>query len=184
MQNKILKLGLTLFTIAATAGLVLGATNAVTQEPIASQTVEAANEARKSVLPTAESFTLLKETDGDIQDIYQGLDAQGAAVGCTAKTTVNGYGGKIQVTVGVDALGTITGVNIGGSDFSETAGLGARTKEAWFGAQFTGKTAPIQLKKDGGDIDAVTSATISSRAVTGGVDAVAEYLTNLTKEGN
>ena len=184
MQNKILKLGVTLFAIAACSGLVLGATNAITEKPIAQQTIEAANTARKSVLPAAEDFTLLHETDGSMADVYQGVDPAGNAVGYTAKSVVNGYGGPIEVTVGIDLDGVVTGVNVGGSSFSETAGLGARSKEPWFGEQFIGKASPITLKKDGGQIDAITSATISSRAVTEGVETIASYLTTLAKEGN
>ena len=183
MQNKIFKLGITLFAIAAVSGLILGVTNAVTEGPIAQQTVEAANAARQSVLPEAADFQLVSEAKDDVKDIYEGTDASGNPVGYTAMTTVKGYGGEIEVTIGVDMDGTVTGVNVGGANFSETAGLGAKTKEPWFAQQFVGATTPIQLTKDGGSMDAVTSATISSRAVTGGVNTIATYLTTLAKEG-
>ena len=78
----------------------------------------------------------------------------------------------------------VAGVNVGGTDFAETAGLGARVKEAWFGEQFAGLTAPVALTKDGGEVDAVSSATISSNAVTSAVNAACEVLSGLLMEGN
>lgn len=177
-MRKILILGIKLFAIAAVAGLALGATNALTEVPIAQQEVIAADEARRSVLPDAESFVEVSAPDG-LSEAHAGYDANGKLVGKTGKIVTKGYGGEIEVTVGVDNDGTITGVYVGGSNFSETAGLGARTKEAWFGEQFVGKTSPVSLKKDGGDIDAVTSATISSRAVTKAVSTAASLLAAL-----
>jgi len=176
--RKIWILSIKLFAIAAVAGLALGATNALTEAPIAQQEVIAADEARKSVLPEAESFVSVDAPEG-LSEAHAGYDATGKLVGKTGKIVTKGYGGEIEVTVGVNNDGVITGVYVGGSNFSETAGLGARTKEAWFGEQFIGKKSPVSLKKDGGDIDAVTSATISSRAVTKAVDKAAGLLTAL-----
>lgn len=171
-------LGIKLFSIAVVAGLALGATNALTEAPIKQQEIVAADEARRSVLPEAETFTAVEAPDG-LTEAHAGYDANGSLVGKTGKIVTKGYGGEIEVTVGVDNDGVITGVFVGGSNFSETAGLGARTKEAWFGEQFIGEKSPVSLKKDGGDIDAVTSATISSRAVTKAVDKAASLLAAL-----
>ena len=181
-MRDVLKLGGKLFLLTLCAGLLLGVTNGITVGPIAEQQRLEATAARQSVLPAAADFKLLSEADGDITDIYCGTDASGKAVGYTAKVTVQGFGGPIEVTVGMGTGGVITGVTVGGSGFKETAGLGARTKEPWFAAQFADKTAPVDLKKNGGAIDAVTSATISSSAVTGGVNAAADYLQALAKE--
>ncbi len=179
MRNKIWVLGLKLFAIAAAAGLALGATNALTEAPIARQEKIAANAARRSVLPDADTFEQLDAPEG-LSEAYAGYDADGSLTGKTGKIVAKGYGGEIEVTVGVDNGGAITGVYVGGANFSETAGLGARTKEAWFGEQFVGKQSPVSLKKDGGEIDAVTSATISSRAVTNAVDTAAGLLAELS----
>ncbi len=154
-----------LLAIALIAGLALGVVYAVTKEPIALQEVEAANAARRTVLPAADTFTL--EEDGQI---YAGCDASGAVVGYTLAGVCQGYGGEIEVTVGVDLDGVITGVNIGGTNFSETAGLGAETKKPKFYEQFAGMSGDIAIQKDGGEVVAVTSATISSRAVTNQVN--------------
>ncbi len=177
-MRKIFILGVKLFAIAAVAGLALGATNALTEAPIKQQEVIAADGARRSVLPDAETFVAVDVPEG-LSEAHAGYDANGSLVGKTGKIVTKGYGGEIEVTVGVDNDGVITGVFVGGSNFAETAGLGARTKEAWFGGQYKGKKAPVSLKKDGGDIDAVTSATISSRAVTKAVDKAAGLLAAL-----
>lgn len=171
-MRRILILGLKLFVIAAVAGLALGITNMVTSSAIAGQATAAADAARRNVLPGAESFVLL-EAQAGLLDAYAGYDASGALIGKTGTILTKGYGGEMEVTVGLDNAGKVTGISVGGSSFAETAGLGARAKEAWFAEQYIGQTSPIALAKDGGEIDAITSATITSRAVTGAVnDAV------------
>lgn len=177
-MRRILILGLKLFAIAAVAGLALGATNLVTAGPIAAQAIAAADAARRSVLPQAGTFTELPTPEG-LTGAYAGYDAGGALVGKTGTIVTKGYGGEIEITVGVDLSGAVTGVSVGGSSFSETAGLGARSKEAWFGKQFVGRNTPIALTKDGGSIDAITSATITSRAVTNAVNSAVLTLSGL-----
>ena len=176
-MREVLTLGWKLLLLAAVAGLALGATNAVTEGPIEQQRIEEANAARQAVLADAATFEILGEgTDG-------GLDAAGETVGYTARCTVQGYGGPIEVTVGLTSDGAIAGVNVGGADFAETAGLGARVKEPWFGEQYVGLEPPVALTGDGGTIDAVSSATISSNAVTSAVNAACDVLVGLL-EGN
>ena len=187
-MNEIAKLGGKLLLIAAVAGLALGFTNALTEGPIAEQRIMEANAARARVLPAAEAgFEEVDNANAELDEVYRGLASGGETAGYTGKITVRGYGGPIEVTVGVDMSGTVTGINVGGSDFSETAGLGAKTKDAAFTDQFAGLSAAdpsgIAVKADGGLIDAVSSATISSRAVSRGVRTVCEALTELIKEG-
>ena len=177
-MRRILILGLKLFAIAAVAGLALGATNMITTEPIAKQAVAAADAARRSVLPTAQTFAEQTAPEGML-NAYAGYDAAGKLTGKTGTIVTKGYGGEIEITVGVDLAGAVTGVSVGGSSFAETAGLGARSKEPWFGAQFVGKTSPLSLAKDGGAVDAITSATITSRAVTGAVNKAVQALNGL-----
>lgn len=172
-------LGLKLFLLAAVAGLALGLTNKVTAEPIRQQAILAAEAARTAVLPAAGSFTETTAPEG-LLDAYFGYDAAGTAVGKTGTIVTKGYGGEIEITVGVDLNGVVTGISVGGSSFSETAGLGARAKEPWFAEQFIGAVSPIAIAKDGGAIDAITSATITSRAVTKAVDAAVVALGSLT----
>ena len=178
-MRKVLILGLKLFLLAAVAGLALGVTNMITAPAILVQQEQAAIAARRTVLSTAETFTALTTPEG-LKDAYAGYDAAGKLTGKTGTIIAKGYGGEIEITVGVDLVGAVTGVSIGGSSFSETAGLGARAKEAWFGEQYIGKVTPIALTKDGGEIDAITSATITSRAVTTAVNDAVLALGGLT----
>lgn len=164
-MRNIFVLGFKLFLIAAVAGLALGLTNMVTSKAIAQQQMQAAEQARRIVLPEAVSFTEISAPEG-LLEAFAGYDASGALAGKTGAIVVKGYAGEIEITVGINRENRITGVSVGGAEFAETAGLGARVKEAWFQEQFLGKTTPIALKNDGGVIDAITSATISSRAVT------------------
>lgn len=181
-MREILKLGAKLLAIAAIAGLALGITNSVTAGPIAAQQLAEQQAARETVLPVAASFE--KRACDGVDEAYAGFDAAGKVVGATGKLTVTGFGGPIEITAGVDADGVVTGVSVGGSAFAETAGLGAKTKDAAFTSQFVGEDASVALKKNGGSIDAVTSATISSTAVTDGVATIAEAIKPIAKEAN
>lgn len=169
-MREIAKLGGKLLLIAAVAGLALGITNEITKEPVEQQARLAENAARIEVLPTAVDFEEVEE------GVYCGKDANGAVAGYVTTTSDKGYGGPVEVTVGIDVNGVITGVSIGGSNFNETAGLGARVKEEAFRMQFVGKSAPVDLTKNGGEIDAVASATVSSTAVRNAVNAACDVL--------
>ena len=178
-MRKVMILGLKLFLLAAVAGLALGLTNMVTAGAIEEQQIKAAQAARKTVLPAAETFTKAAAPEG-MKDAFAGYDASGALVGKTGTIVTKGYGGEIEITVGIDGNGAVTGVSVGGASFAETAGLGARSKEPWFMEQFIGKVSPIAIVKDGGEVDAITSATITSRAVTNAVDDAVLALGSLT----
>ncbi|MDD3919715.1 MAG: FMN-binding protein [Eubacteriales bacterium] len=177
-MRDIWKLAWKLLLIAAIAGLALGATNELTKGPIAEQVKLAADEARKTVLPAADNFALVSEGQNGCDSIYQGTKG-GTPVGYTAQVTVRGYGGLIEVTVGRDTEGVITGVSVGGASFAETAGLGAKTKDAAFREQYIGQSGPgltVDKAGKGADIDAVSGATISSTAVTGAVNTACTAL--------
>ncbi|MCQ2454176.1 MAG: RnfABCDGE type electron transport complex subunit G, partial [Clostridia bacterium] len=154
---------LTLICVIA-AGL-LAATYNMTKPQIEANTAAKAEEARKALLPEATSFEYDEESN-----VYVAKNAAGEVIGYTTTVPTNGFGGEIEITVGVEPDGTITGISVGGANFSETAGLGARAKEAAFQDQFAGKTAPVALTKDDGEIDALTAATITSKAVIRGVN--------------
>ena len=112
---------------------------------------------------TLPSYDLVRAVEGEPKTV---LDI-GCGIGnSTAVLTKKFPGAKI---VGVDNSGTVTGVSI--TKHSETSGLGANaTKEAWR-AQFIGKSGTLAVTKDGGEIEALTGATITSRAVTSGVNS-------------
>lgn len=169
-----------LCVIALVAGLLLGATNMFTAQEIAAQEIAAADQARKIVLPSADAFEELPLTGDSVDYCYKGTSG-GETAGHVCQVTVKGYGGEIEVTVGIDNEGTVTGISVGGANFSETAGLGAKTKDAEFMDQFAGMVPPLAVQKDGGDVDAVTGATRSSRAVTSAVNTAAEYVAALAE---
>ncbi|MBE5771825.1 MAG: FMN-binding protein [Clostridiales bacterium] len=102
-------------------------------------------------------------------------------VGYVAQITTQGFGGPIEVIAGLDTEMVITGISVGGSNFSETAGLGAKAKDAAFTDQFVGKPAPVKVIKAGGTpadntVDAITAATITSNAVAGAVNQIADFV--------
>ena len=163
--------------IALIAGCALGLTNEVTAPVIKEQALASADEARRAVLPAATDFEEMAVDNDDIDYCYKGL-ANGETIGYTAQITVKGYGGEIEVVVGVDNDGVITGINVGGDNFSETAGLGAKAKEPAFTDQFKGLSAPLTLK---GNVDSVSGASVSSGAVVNGVNAVLDYVAGLDK---
>ena len=167
-MNKKLPAWVILTLIALVAALALGATYNGTKDRIAAQEAEKAVATRQELLPDAADFDQVAP-EGEAE-VFRGLDAAGNPVGYVSTGTVTGFGGPVEVTVGTDASGTITGVRVGGSNFQETAGLGATSKEPAFYEQFTGKEYPVDLTKNGGEIDAITAATITSSAVVRGVN--------------
>ena len=166
---------LVLGLIALIAGCALGFTNELTSPIIDEQTLVAADEARRAVLPGASEFEQLTVADPAIDSCYAG-SANGEVVGYTAQVTVKGYGGDVEIVVGVDADGVITGLNVGGANFSETAGLGAKAKEPAFTEQFKGLTAPLVLKDN---VDSITGASITSGAVVNGVNTAFDYIASI-----
>ncbi len=175
-----------LLIITLVAGLALGGTNALTKDPIAQQALIKAENARKAALPDAASFEEIPLAEGASVDwVYAGLK-DGSPAGYVAQKTVNGFGGKVEVIAGVDTKDApdtfkIGGITVGGADFSETAGLGARAKEPAFTNQFPGKVYPVSYIKAGGTptestVDALTSATITTTAVVNGVNDIVKYV--------
>lgn len=192
-MNKILKNTMILTVITLVAGLALGFVYDITKVPIARAEEDAKKEAWKAVFPEAalEDFAP-QDVDTDIADqVISDLGIKGSIDEvCTVKdgelgyvvttTDSEGYGGDIQVTVGITADGTVNGVSI--LSISETAGLGMKAAEKAFYGQYEGKqTEKFAVSKDGGEgepIDALSGATITSRAVTGAVNAALGYYQN------
>ena len=167
-MNKKLPAWIVLTVICLVAALALAFTYNGTKDRIAQQEEAKTVAVRQALLPAAASF---EAVDGS--EVYRGVDANGASVGYVTVNTVKGFGGDVEISVAVDPEGVIQGISVGGANFKETAGLGAKSKEPAFTEQFAGKTAPVALKKNGGEIDAITAATITSSAVVRGVnDAV------------
>lgn len=174
-MKDILKLGVTLFAICAVAALVLGVTNNITAPVIEERNIQASNEARKIVLPEADEFKELDGMNSDIVlEVYEGIK-DGQVIGYTIKTSSKGYGGAIELMVGISKDGKITGVEIG--NHSETPGLGSRATEPMFKNQYVDKDVSNSLlvvkgsANNDNEISAISGATITSNGVTSGVNA-------------
>ena len=188
-MKKYLKDLVPLVAICLVAALLLAIFNMITEGPIAENTRRAAEETRARLLAAASTFEAVELEEGSAMDsCYQGFDANGESVGYVVATTVGGYGGEIVVTVGMDTDNVITGISVGGENFSETAGLGALAKEPAFTDQFIGETVPLTLAKgttgtQDGIIDALAGATITSTAVNGGVNSAGKFVMDMSGEG-
>lgn len=191
MGKDMFKLGLNLLIISAIAALLLAFTNNVTADTIAKRNEQANAEARKLVLESAQDFEQVKDVKTDnskgveVSEIYEAKDASGNTVGYTLKVLPSGYGGTIELMVGIDsAKGQVSGINVVSN--SETAGLGAKATNPEFSDQYKGKPLEeLSVLKNGtpGDteIKAISGATITSTAVTNGVDAAIEVYNNSLK---
>ncbi len=193
-MNKIVKNTLILTLITVIAGFLLGAVYEITKTPIAQAQETAKKEAWQAVFPDAK-LDEFKETDVDQKAAKQAISDLGVNATidevCTVgdagyvitTTDKDGFGGNIQITVGIKKDGTINGVSI--LSISETAGLGMKATEPSFYNQYVNKQADkFVVSKDGGDgeqIDALSGATITSRAVTGAVNAALGYYQNAFK---
>ena len=165
-----------LLLICVLVGGALGMINGLTEGPIALRAVEAANAARRASFAEADSFEQMElAADSGIDACYMAMK-DGELIGYVAQVTVTGFGGPVEIQVGMDLDQTITGINVGGSKFAETPGLGAKAKEPEFAAQFTGLTIPTQL---GSGVDAITGATITSGAVSSGVNKGGYFIRDL-----
>jgi electron transport complex protein RnfG len=156
-----IRLVLTLFIVCGVAAGSLAFVNAATKDRIAEFARTEKIEAMKKVMPNAEQF--FEDAPGKVWDGQK----SGEVVGHVLAASIQGYGGPIQSFVGLDPSNAVTGVRI--LTQSETPGLGARITEEKFLKQFRGLALEaVALRRDdpAGKVDAITAATISSRAVT------------------
>lgn len=184
-MKNIVTVTIKLLIITLIAGALLGVVYSVTKEPIAQQMEKAATEARLMAFPDAADFedagTTIPEEYSIIKSAYYAKDAAGNVIGATFGIVTRGFSSGLNLTVGIGAHGKIKGVIVG--DNAETPGLGKKAAEPNFSGQFAGKNAePLQVQKvasDENDIQAITGATVTSRAITDAVNAAIEYYTQL-----
>ena len=165
--NDLFRLTFVLFAVAAISALLLGFVYNVTAPLIAEYQADAAQVAMRQVL-SADTFEKSDATvdSSYVTAIYLAREA-GRLTGYAVEASAPGYGGQVGLVVGVDLQGQITGVVV--TDHSETPGLGSRAKEdPSFTEQFKGQGAGVTL---GREVDAISGATITSKAVTDGVNA-------------
>lgn len=188
MKNSIIKDALILFAITIIAGLLLGLTYTVTKEPIEQQKIKTRDDALKNVLGDAE-FTEIDETLPEGSKIINIFSAKkdGQIAGYAFKLeTKEGYGGKIEIIVGIETSGVVSGIDI--IKHSETPGLGAKADQPAFKDQFKGKpTEDLVVVKTGAssdeEIDSISGATITSRAVTNAVNEASAYYNEHLNKG-
>ena len=175
----ILRLALTLFLISAvTAGLLAGV-NSITAPKIEALNMQKQIDAMAAVVPDADTAELVEYSDpnGVILEVYKTTSAYAIKVAAPG-----GFSGAIEMMVGVDDAGNVLGISV--INHSETAGLGAvaadkTSKGEAFRGQFVGQSGSVTVSKDGGTIDAITGATITSRAVCNGVNAALDCVKRL-----
>jgi electron transport complex protein RnfG len=201
-MNQIVKNALILMAITLTAGLALGFVYDITKNPIAVQNQKKKEEAYQAVFETAVSFEaapsfdekeaemILEAADLSAEHIDEVLfakDQNGEELGVVMNvTTSEGYGGDIQFSLGIQKDGTVNGIKI--LSISETAGLGMKASEEAFYGQFSGKkTDAFQYTKNGAqsdsEIDAISGATITTNAMTNGVNAGLVYFKSMIEGG-
>lgn len=168
-MKKILGLVVSLTVISAVCAAVLAYVDNLTREPIAQMLVKKTIEAARAVLP-AEAVRVDKAQFADGEEYFVGFGESGEIVGYAVKgSDPGGYGGDVVLMVGLLADRT-TVVCYKTLAAAETPGLGMKLNTPEFAGQFAGKDgSSLKVVKDGGDIDAITSATITSRAVCGAI---------------
>ena len=174
----ILRLTLTLLLIASLAAAALGGVNAITKERIAENKEAKTRQALSEVLPGAEGMTLVDAGSGMVQAVYA-PDKDSAVQGWAVQVApTSGFGGTIVMIVGVDSEGKVSGISV--VSHAETPGLGAVAAAATpagesFRGSFYGKSGSLGID----DIDAMSGATITSKAVLDGVNAALDYVAGM-----
>ena len=180
MSNRIIKDTIAITVITLVAGLALGVVQDITADPIAKQEAQAKQDAYKAVFADADSFeTVYLDENGyaaqSIDETMLAKDASGNELGYAfTVTTSEGYGGDIQFAMGIQDDGTLNGISI--LSIGETAGLGMRANTDAFKDQFKDKNVDkFEYTKTGAtaddQIDALSGATITTNAMTNGVNA-------------
>ena len=173
VKSSFANMTLCLFVICLVCSSLLAGVYALTKEPI-DAAAKAKNEAAiMEVLPETavkveEERTV--EMEGQTYSYNLAYDEQGNTVGCAINVSPVGFGGPIAIKVGFDASGIIWNTKV--LSQAETPGLGAKCVEPSFSDQFKSldpSATKLSVKKDGGDIDAITASTITSRAYTDGL---------------
>jgi electron transport complex, RnfABCDGE type, G subunit len=175
LKSSLLNMVLVLTGVAVVMGGILAYVNHLTEGPIAQQKEKALADGIKAVMVCDD--LVVTQTDTVLRNdakgkeltyiIYNVKNAQGNDLGAAVESTTGGFGGNLKVLVGFNPEGTILGYTL--LEHSETPGLGAKA-DKWFQkggkGDIIGKSPsePLTVSKDGGQVDAITASTITSRA--------------------
>ena len=171
----VLRLALTLLAITAVVAVCLAAVNMITAPAIAALNAQKTQQAIELVLPGGGEEVSFPET-ALVSKVYA------SDTGYAVEVTPGGFDNTITIMAGVDKSGSVLGISI--VSHTETAGLGAvaaATTSAGeaFRGQFVGTSGSVSVTKDGGEINAITGATITSRAVCDGINAALACVANM-----
>ena len=175
LESSLMNMVLVLTGVALVTGAILAWVNSVTAAPIAQQKEKTLAEGIKAVMASSEltvaTTDTVEQTDAKGKTlayiIYNVNDAQGQPLGAAVESTSLGFGGNLKVLVGFDPDGIVKGYTL--LEHAETPGLGAKA-DKWFQADGKGSIIgkdpkePLTVSKDGGQVDAITASTITSRA--------------------
>lgn len=185
--KTIIKLSLTLFIIVSVCVFSLSLVNNITKDAIEKMNTETQTMARREVMPEADpdGFKLLdNKLNSDICNSVYSASKNGEVIGYCFDVSPQGYGGKINMIIGVNKNLEVTGIKV--ISMSETAGLGAKIQNSDFLSQYVGKGIDVEISKNGktGDnyVNAISGATISSTAVTNAVKTAISEVPELNKE--
>ena len=172
----VLRMSLTLLVITAVVAAALAGVNSVTKPIIQALKAQKTQQAIEAVLPGGGEAMAFTDDTGMVKAVY------GSDAGYAVLVEPSGFGGTISMMVGVDKAGNVLGVSI--ISHGETASLGAvaaekTSKGEAFRSQYVGQSGSLAVTADGGSIDSITGATITSRAVTVGVNAAIACAANL-----
>lgn len=173
------KLTVTLAAICAVCALLLGMTNMVTADRITAIQKAKNNAAMAEVFPFSGEYAEVSYTgpDATVQSVHQAGEE-----GYVVEVSPSGsFSGTLTIMVGVKADGTVSGVAVTKS--GETSGLGDNAKRSDFRDQFIGMSGKVKVTKDGGKVNALTGATITSRAVSAGVASALAVAAELREGG-
>lgn len=177
-QDGMAKLTILLCLITSVTTLLLALVNQITSGPIALINAEKTAASMREVRPDAPADWEFPRLDDSsianslVKGVFDGADG-----GYVVQVEPSGFGGAINMVVGVSSTGQVTGVSI--INMSETSGLGDTAKQPSFTNQFLGVSSRLTVDKDGGTVDSLTGATVTSRAVTSGVNAALEAFASL-----
>ncbi len=161
-------MALCLTLVCLFCGGVLGVVYAVTCGPIEDAARKELRESIGMVLPEGGEISDVQsaEAEGAGYEYYRSAGSDGNVLAYAVKSTVNGFGGPLTLMVGVLPDGTVHATRV--LSHSETPGLGAKCVEEDFASQFRGfgPSKVLKVRKDGGEVDAITASTITSRAYT------------------
>lgn len=188
-MGKMYRLSFVLFLITAVTGVILGGVYTVTKEPINRTKIREKREALEITLPSAKEFKTVNldtDSEGSIKEINVGT-ADSQLIGYNFTVSSKGYAGLIEMVVGINSDGQVAGIKI--LTHNETPGLGAQATDLTFLEQFKNRNAQklnvVKVPtKEETEIQAISGATITTEAVTVGVNEALDFWKeNFQEEG-